>query len=123
MILIELLRAIGKRPAFYLGDGQRNCFSIWQLRSFLVGFQCGSRRHPALDGDDILDSLMFWVCMRYRVPDGPMDWAGHIWRQSGENDEDAFRLFFELFEEYISDREQLGSEGIKTRFLKMLDEL
>jgi hypothetical protein len=75
-----------------------------------------------MEGDDVLDSLTFWVCTRFGVPGGPMDWAGCLWRQSGENDEAAFRLFFELLDEYVRDREQLGPEIIKTRFLQMLEQ-
>jgi hypothetical protein len=75
-----------------------------------------------VEGDDVLDALTFWVCKRYGVPDGPMDWAGHLWRQSGEDDEAAFRLFFELLEDYVRDREQLGPEVIKARFLQMLEQ-
>jgi len=121
MTLLELLRAVGKRPAFYIGDPPRNRFSIWHLHSFLSGYQCGGRHHPVLEGDDILDGLTFCVCTRYRVPDGSMNWAGHLWRQSGENDEAAFRLFFELLEEYVKDWELLGTETIKVRFMEMLE--
>jgi hypothetical protein len=51
-----------------------------------------------------------------------MDWAGHLWRQCGEDDVAAFTLFFELLEEYVRDREQLGAAGIKARFMQMLEQ-
>jgi hypothetical protein len=121
MSLLELLRAVGKRPGLYIGGLSPNSFSIWHLWSFLSGYQCGGRHHPVLDGDDILDGLTFWVCTRFGVPDGSMNWACHLWRQSGENDEAAFRLFFELLEEYVKDRELLGTETIKVRFMEMLE--
>jgi hypothetical protein len=120
MILLELLRAIGKRPGLYIGDFARNRYSIWHLRAFLVGYQSG--RQALAEGDEILDSLTFWVCTRYGVPDGPLDWSGHFLRQCGEDDEAAFRLFFELLEEYVRDREQLGPEGIKAGFTRMLEQ-
>ena len=47
-----------------------------------------------------------------------MDWAGHLWRQCGEDDVAAFRLFFELLEEYVRDREQLGAETIKNGYCR-----
>ena len=122
MTLLELLRAIGKRPSFYLGDPARNRFSIWHLQSFLSGYQCGSRHDAVRKGDDGLDVLTFWVCTRFGVPDGSMTWSGHLWRQSGEDDEVAFRLFFELFEEYVRDREQLGADDIKARFMRMMEQ-
>jgi hypothetical protein len=116
--LLELLRAIGKKPGMYIG----NCHSIWHLKTFIVGFQSGSiGRGPYQEGDLILDSFTFWVCTRFGIPDGAMDWSGHIWRHCGEDDEAAFRMFFELFEEYIKEREQVGPEAIKARFLEMLE--
>ncbi len=48
-----------------------------------------------------------------------MDWAGHIGRHCGEDDVAAFRLFFELLEEYVRDREQLGADAIKARYMEM----
>ncbi|MFO1487714.1 MAG: hypothetical protein U1F65_04480 [Verrucomicrobiota bacterium] len=69
-----------------------------------------------------MDSLTFWVCTRYGLPDGPMTWVGHLWRQSGEDDEAAFRLFVELFEEYVKDRQEQGAEVIKARFMQMMEQ-
>lgn len=122
--LLELLRAIQKRPAMYIGDQSRNRYSIWHLTSFITGFQSGSiGRGPYQEGDSVLDAFTFWVCTRFGIPDGAMDWAGHIWRQCGEDDEAAFRKFFELLEEYIKDRERLGPEEIKSRFMQMMDKI
>ncbi|SRR5260221_9585363 len=121
MRLLEILRAIGKRPTMYLVDPTRNRCSIWHLQSFLVGFQSGRRERK--EGDDILDEFLFWVCTRYRVADGAMNWAGHLWVQCGKDEEAAFHLFFELLEEYLIDREQLGPDVLKARFMQMLDEL
>ena len=118
MSLLELVRAVGKKPGFYIGDFPRSSVSIWHLRAFLVGHQCG--RSQRAEGDDILDEMTFWVCTHYGVPDGSMDWAGHLWRQCGKDDVAAFRLFFELLEEYVRDREQFGADGIKTRFMEMI---
>ena len=120
MKFVELLRVIGQKPAFYLSPEPRaSSCSIWHLRSFLVGFQCG---RISTDDDSVLDTFTFWVCAHYGVPDGAMDWCGHIWHQAGKNEEAAFRLFFELFELYLKDREANGSESIKARFMTMLQE-
>jgi hypothetical protein len=116
--LLELIRAVGKKPGFYIGGLPSGSVSISHLRSFLVGYECG-RVQPA-EGDDILDSMTYWVCTRYGVPYSSMDWSGILRRQCGEDDEAAFLLFFELFEEYVRDRERLGAEGIKTRFMEMM---
>jgi hypothetical protein len=119
MKLLDLLRQVGKKPGFYIGDFPRRRVTIWNLRAFLVGYQCGTRQ-PGLEGDDVLDAFTFWVCTRFGVPDGSMDWSGHIWRHCGEDDEAAFRLFFELLEEYLRDLELHGADTIKNRFMEMM---
>jgi hypothetical protein len=122
--LLEVLRAIGKKPAMYIGDSPRNRMSIWHLTSFIVGFQSGSiGRGKYHDDDGVLDAFTFWVCTRFGVPDGASDWAGHIWRHCGEDDEAAFRMFFELLEEYLKERKKVGSKVIKARFIKMLNRI
>ena len=118
MSLLELIRAIGKKPGFYISGSLSGSVSILHLRSFLVGHQCG-RGQPA-EGDDILDGMTYWVCARYGVPCSSMDWSGILWRQCGRDDQAAFRLFFELLEEYVRDRDQLGTDGIRTRFMEMM---
>lgn len=108
----------------YIGDLPRNRYSIWHLKSFIVGFQSGSiGRGPYQEGDLILDAFTFWICTRLGVSDGAMDWAGHIWRQCREDDEVAFRKFFELLDEYVKDREELGPEAIQNRFMQMMDKM
>jgi hypothetical protein len=122
--LLELLRAMKKRPMMYLGYRPQNRVSIWDLKTFIDGFQSGRIGTGAdQEGDDILDVFTFWVCLRKRVSDGSMDWSGHLWRQCGDDDGAAFRMFFELFEEYVKDRAEIGPENIKARFIKMLDEI
>lgn len=109
MTLLETLRQIGKRPGFYLTFP-----SIWQLNSFVNGWKCGGRQ--AYEGDEILDEMSMWVCTRFNVSMGAGNWALHLLWQSGEDEKVALNLFFELFEEYIKDRERLGPEGIKELF-------
>jgi hypothetical protein len=122
--LLEVLRAIGKKPAMYIGDFPRNRFSIWHLKSFIVGFQSGSIGRGKYQEDDvILDVFTFWFCTRIKVPDGPSDWSGHLWQHCKKDDEAAFRLFFELFEEYLEERAKVGPEVIKARFIKMLEQI
>jgi hypothetical protein len=105
----------------YIGDFPKNRCSIWHLRSFIVGYQSGSIGGGSHQENNILDAFIFWVCTRFDVPDGALDWSGHIWRHCSEDDEAAFRLFFELLEAYVKDRELLGPEAIKARFMEMLE--
>jgi hypothetical protein len=122
--LLEVLRAIGKKPAMYIGDFPRDRMSIWHLMSFVVGFQSGSAgRGKYHDDDVVLDAFTFWICTRFGVPDGTMNWAGHIWKHCDEDDEAAFRKFFELFEEYLEERAKVGPEAIEARFMNMLKQM
>ncbi|MDB6058875.1 MAG: hypothetical protein JWO95_2719 [Verrucomicrobiales bacterium] len=50
---------------------------------------------------------------------GSSDWSTILVRQSDGDDEAAFKLLFELFEQYVADRERLGYEAIKSSYLKM----
>lgn len=118
MKLLDLLRHVGKKPGFYISGFPSGSVSILHLRSFLVGYQCG-RGQPA-EGDDILDAMTYWVCARYGVPYSSADWSGILWQQCGKDDEAAFGLFFVLLEEYVRDRERLGAEGIKSRYMEII---
>lgn len=119
--LLELLLAIKKRPMMYIGDRAKNRCSIWHLKSFIVGFQSGrigTGVHQ--EGDDVLDAFTFWICLRFHVPDGPLDWSGLLWKQCGKDDEAAFRMFFDLLDEYLKDRAELGHQVIKARFIELI---
>ena len=118
---IEILRVVGKKPAFYLTpkkDGDSK--SISHLRTFICGIQVGQHlKHDT----SILDSFTFWVCHHYGVPDGARDWSGHLLKQAGGDESEAFRLFFQHFEEYVKERETIGAEAIKARFIMMLERI
>jgi len=117
----DLLRIIGKRPGLHLApDKDGYCDSIRELYSFILGFEMAQ----VVDDDtSVLNAFTFWVCHHYGVPDGSRNWHGHILERAGGDDAAAFRLFFELFEEYLKDREAVGPEAIQARFIAMLEEL
>jgi len=115
----DLLRAIGKKPGFYLApDKCGRCESIRALKNFVLGLQMSQWTKD----DGVLAEFTFWVCHHYGVPDGAMDWYGHILERAEWDEVAAFRLFFEHFEEYLKDRETIGAEGIKARFTAMLQQ-
>jgi hypothetical protein len=118
--LLEILREMGKRPLIYIGEPPNHC-SIWHLHSFIVGFQLG--RYDNFGDDDlILGEFDFWICTRYRIHHSA-NWAGLLWLQSRNDAEAAFRLFFELLNDYLKDREQLGPAVLKSRFMQVMAEL
>ncbi|HUA64675.1 MAG TPA: hypothetical protein VME24_02435 [Alphaproteobacteria bacterium] len=112
---LNILRHVGKKPAFYLtpkSDG--NSKSISHLRTFIVGIQVGQHlKHDT----SVLEGFTEWVCHRYGVPMGARDWSGHILERAGGDEAAAFQLFFEHFEEFLQEREQIGYEAIRQRYL------
>ena len=120
MALLELLRNVGEKPGFYIG-GPHKGYSIWHLDTLITGYQHGRLGQPTVVGDDILDSMTIWVCTRYRIQSGSMSWASLLWQKCGEDDEAAFKLFFDLLEDYVSDRQNLGAEGIEKRYMQMIE--
>ena len=117
----DFLRIVGKKPGFYLtGDEHGYCRSISQLRTFIVGIQVG--QHLRYDAT-ALDGFTEWVCHRYRVSVGGRDWSGHILEQAGGDEVAAFQLFFEHFEEFLQERERIGTEAIKDRYVALMKEI
>ena len=47
------------------------------------------------------------------IAEGPMNWRDHILERANGDEAEAFRLFFEHFNEYVNERGKIGPEGIK----------
>jgi len=97
--IIELIKKIEKRPAMYIGENSISC-----LKAFLDGWQL------ALDYDYI-DSLLFqefqsWVELKYGLPN-TRGWHSIILFHS-QDQPDALCTFFELFNDYLNERNQRG---------------
>jgi hypothetical protein len=113
----DFLRILGKKPGFYLSPGPSGSSkSISHLRTFLNGIQVG--QHLKHD-PSVLDAFTFWICIRYQITMGASDGFGHILERVGGDDAAAFDLFFELFEEYLQERQRIGYEEMKARYLAM----
>ncbi len=110
----DTLRAVGKKPGFYLcPDRQGNSKSLSHLRTFILGMEVGQTvefDHAALDG------FTEWICLKYQVPMSGMDGLGRILERAGHDETAGFKLFFEEFEEFLKERESIGTEAIKLRY-------
>jgi hypothetical protein len=112
---IDFLRIVGKKPGFFLSpDANGHCKSLSHLRTFLAGIEIGQQLQ---DDQRVLDAFTFWVCHRYQVPMGGLDGFGHILNRVAYNEPQAFEIFFELLEEYLQERERVGYDEIKARYL------
>jgi hypothetical protein len=115
----DLLRIIAKKPCFYLApDQNRHCRSIRELSSFITGFEMGQY---VKDNISVLAEFNFWICHRYGQPGA--SWYVTLLERAGGDEVAAFDLFFGHFEEYLKEREAIGAEAIKTRFLEMIKKL
>jgi hypothetical protein len=107
---LEYLRAIEKRPGMYLGGP-----SISHLQTFIMGYQMG---RCGTDDTTVLDGFDFWVYHRYRHG-GSRSWAQELLKQAGGDEAAAFDLFVAHFDEYLEERERIGTPAIKARFMTM----
>ena len=111
MTFVDKLRDIGQKPGLYLGQSP----SLSHLFSFIVGFQSG---RMCSDDTSVLDSFEFWVYHHYSET-GSRHWQQIIRQHAGGDDALAFRRFFEHLEEYLAERERIGSDAIKARYMQI----
>jgi hypothetical protein len=121
MRLLDVIRKIGQKPGMFLGDPDSSRYSIWHLSSFLCGYGCGSQ--PRAEGDDVLDEFNLWLCTRYRIQLSGAGWPGILIAKSGGREEVAFKTFFVLLEDYVSERDRFGKKEIEVRYEQMVSSL
>jgi hypothetical protein len=116
--LIAILQHIEKRPGMYFGDGERSR-SIRILQAFITGFQCAQEPKSS----NPFDCFTQWVATRYRVLADSMGAYDLILEHVGGDERKAYDEFFRLLPEYLRDRQQLGFEGILSRFSEVQEPL
>ena len=90
------------------GDG-----SLGEVEAFITGFQHGKR----MEADPHwFDCFTRWVAARYEVRDGPRNGFTLIREHVGGDEPSAFGEFFRLLPDYIHDIQEIGPEGISTRY-------
>lgn len=106
--LYELIHKIKERPGLYLG--QR---SITRLHAFIGGYSLAHHELdvPSLETEHMLGEFQEWIYRRFEIG------ASHSWAQIilfyAEDERDAFQQFFDLFEEFLEQRESVTSEESK----------
>ncbi len=87
----ELLAAIEKSPGMYLGRP-----SITRLSAFIDGYLLGTSGEASLEG------FQTWAAEKHRIK------SAHKWSEIilffEQEESDAFRRFFELFQEYAASK-------------------
>jgi len=116
--LIATLQHIEKRPGMYFGDGERSR-SIHILRAFITGFQVG-QQHSDAHGD--LDFLTEWVAAHYGVLAEGRGSFDMILERVGGDERKAYDEFFRLLPDYLRAKQELGKDGILSRFCEVQDE-
>ena len=103
MEIAELIDWVRKRPLVFLTN-----YSIVELRAFLCGFnhcKCVMNKleNPeCVGGDPVLLQFQQWVARKYNIEDN------HSWMQIilffSTNDACALNKFFELWDEFMTER-------------------
>lgn len=117
--LIETLQHMQKRPGMYFGDPAKS-HSIHVVQAFVLGFQTGQQ---AADKSNDFDCFREWVAAHYRVLADTRGVFDLILEQAGGDEKKAFDDFFRILPDYVRDRDELGWNGIQTRFGEVQDEL
>jgi hypothetical protein len=115
--LIDILKHIEKRPGTYFGE---RWHSIHILRAFILGFGTASASPPSSQGN--LDCFTEWVAAHYNVLADGMGSFDLILDHVDRDEQKAFDEFFKLLPEYLRDRDEIGRDGILSRFSKVQDE-
>lgn len=116
----NVLRAILQKPGFYLAGPGHSGHSIELLQTFIHGYEMG-RSCP--DDTSALAAFTWWICLRRRVTAGTKNWVSLLLDQSDGDGEAAYDLFEQLIEEYLKDLAELGPDGIRSRYLELMEEL
>jgi hypothetical protein len=117
--LIQILQHIHKRRGMYFGDANRSR-SIHFLKAFIMGFECG---RGSAEKDTGLDCFREWVGWRYNALTDGQDGFTLILEHVGADETLAFDEFFQLLPDYVRDRQELGLDGIVSRFSEAQDKL
>ena len=116
--LINLLEHLKTRPGMYFGAGDRSR-SIHLLQAFLLGVNCGRQFHA--EPPD-LEYFTEWVGAHYRVLAEGRDSFRMILEHAGGDEQKAYDEFFRLLPAFLHDKQELGRDGIISRFSEAQDE-
>ncbi len=95
--IVELILKIKKRPAMYLGRNSISC-----LRSFIDGWN--HRDASSVSDAEIIGEFQSWVEYKYKLKNA------HSWDRIilfySQDEGTALKNFFELFDEFLIQREE-----------------
>jgi hypothetical protein len=109
--LIETLYAIQKRPGMYFGNSE-DSRSIHVLFAFIVGFETGQ---GSSDKSRDFDCFREWIGLHYHTLVDGQGWLDLILEHVSDP-KLAYDEFFRLLPTYVKDRQELGWDGIHSRF-------
>jgi len=96
--LIKVLHAIQKRPGMFLYPVNLN-----SLRNFLSGYSSHKLFNRQEESEDKFEKEFFeWICEKEGKKSTPDSGWVEIMEESTSDEESAFILFFEYFNEYLS---------------------
>lgn len=97
--IVDLVFCIKERPVMYIGDNSLTC-----LKAFIDGWTF--RSYDTITDWDVMADFDTWLRKRYKMQKMEQDYYNII-RFWSTSDDGALRLFFKLFQEFISKREMI----------------
>ncbi len=108
-LVYDILQKVKEKPNVYLGRP-----SIMCLQAFLSGYNVAQYQlGESLNSPDCFDGFQEWIQKKFKI-DSSQSWANIILFYS-EDERDALRQFFELFDEFVKGNSSTSEEPIKDK--------
>ena len=112
--LDEMLEKVALRPEMYITER-----SIYSLHTFISGYETALYENSSLLGytKPSVDELCFghWVEYKYKINNSMWNWARILHHIAGSEDK-ALDLFFELWPQYLEEKETFSSSEPRLGF-------
>ena len=112
IVMVELEHILDKvklRPGMYIG-----WHSIYSLKTFISGYEQALYENLDLKPDERV-SFGHWVEFKYKINNSFWPWSRILHHVAGTEDK-ALDLFFELWPQYLKERDTFKSSEIRLSF-------
>lgn len=103
--MLELIQEIAKSPAMYVGQ----C-DLYLVRAFLDGYDWALRQQNNMDYAD----WQGWIEVRFQISNPAWGWPRIMLNAYGDQ-LSAITAFPILYEEYLQELAEIGSDGIEAK--------
>lgn len=110
----EHLRGLKRRHGFHLKEPE-----ISALYNYLRGWE-----DAIYDGtrSENINGFRYWLCCKYLLPDS-QNWDTILLDLSDQDELRAFEMFFDELDDYLKDRDSIGDDAIRNRFVSLHNQI